>query len=265
MRRSATVLLGVLVASLLLAACSGGSSTPATGGTGGTIEGITWALTAYIEGKTLNDTPTGVYADARFEAGTVSGIASCNGFNGDAKVSGTSLAISGVSSTQMACPIPASQVEASYLVALEDAASFTATADSLTIFDASGNTILTYAAAAGGIPTGVTWNLIAYNNGQQSIVRTTPGSNPTAVFSTDETVSGNASCNTYSGPYKIDGDTITIGPLISTQMACVSEDLNRQEAAFLAALQNATTFGVQGGTLEMRNDAGVLQADFAQD
>jgi heat shock protein HslJ len=256
---------GILAASLLLAACSSGSgSTAATGGTGGTIEGIDWALTSYLEGKSLNATPVGVFADARFEAGKVSGVASCNSFNGAANISGATLAITDVTSSPMPCPIPASQVEASYLVALQDAASFTATADALTIFDASGTTILTYAVVAAGIPTGVTWNLVAYNNGQQEIVRTTPGSNPTAVFGTDGTVSGNASCNTYNGPYTIDGDKITIGPLISTQMACASEDQNRQEAAFLAALQNATTFGVQGKTLAMRNDVGVLQVDFAQ-
>jgi heat shock protein HslJ len=256
---------GVLAASLLLAACSGGGgSTAAAGGTGGKIEGIMWALTSYWEGKSLNETPTGVYADARFEAGKVSGVASCNNYNGAAAVSGATLAITGINSTQMACPIPASQVEAAYLIALQDAASFTAADTALTIFDASGKTILTYAAVAAGIPTGVTWNLVAYNNGQQAIVTTTPGSNPTAVFGADGTISGNASCNTYSGPYKIDGDKITIGPLISTQMACVSEDLNNQEAAFLVALQNATTFGVQGKTLEMRNDAGALQVDFAQ-
>ena len=38
---------------------------------------------------------------------------------------------------------------------------------------------------------------------------------------TNGTVSGTSGCNTYNGPYKVDGDKLTIGPnLVSTQMAC---------------------------------------------
>jgi heat shock protein HslJ len=36
----------------------------------------------------------------------------------------------------------------------------------------------------------------------------------------DGTLSGNAGCNEYSGPYTVTGNQIKIGPLTSTMMAC---------------------------------------------
>ena len=264
MRRNAMVV-GALTASLLLAACnSGGGASSATGGTGGKIEGVTWALTSYVDGATLKNVPAGVYADAKFVNGNVSGSAGCNRYNGPAKISGATIAVTGLISTKMACPPPASNVEDAYLADLQKSATFTATADALTIFDATGAKLLVYAAAPSGIATGVTWHAIGYNNGKQAVSLVAAGSDPTAVFATDGTISGNATCNTYSGSYKIDGDKITIGPLASTMMACASEELNAQEAAFLAALQSATTYGVEGKTLELRDAAGALQADFEQ-
>src|SRR5665809_106026 len=63
----------------------------------------------------------------------------------------------------------------------------------------------------------------------------TPITIPTLVFEVDA-VSGNASCNRYSGAYEIDGSSISFGQLISTQMFCSEPGVMEQEAAYLAAL-----------------------------
>jgi len=257
------MVIGVLVVGLALAACSS-SGGGTTGGTGGTIEGVTWVLKSYDVSGTQKDVPADVYADARFEAGKVSGSAGCNQYNGAAKISGVTIAVTGVSSTMMACPPPASDVETAYLANLNKAASFTATADSLTIFDASGATLLVYSAASGSALTEGQWLVTGYNNGQQAVVSVAAGSAPTAVFGTDGTVSGNATCNNFSGPYKIDGDKITIGPLASTMMACASEELSAQEAAYLAALQSAATYQVRGATLDLRTADDALAVTFTK-
>jgi heat shock protein HslJ len=57
-------------------------------------------------------------------------------------------------------------------------------------------------------------------------------------------VSGSSGCNTFSGPYTVSGpDSIDIGPLASTRMAC-PEPAMAFEASYLAALDGATTWAV---------------------
>ena len=166
-------------------------------------------------------------------------------------------------STQMACQAPQSDVEAAFLDGMSKAATYTATADGLTMYDSGGTAVLVFTAGTAGTLAGPTWHMIAYNTGTQAVQSAAAGSDVTAVFGADGQVSGNATCNQYNGPYtsKDDG-TIKIGPLMSTKMACASEELNKQETAFLAALGNATSYSITGNRLELRDDGGALQAEF---
>ncbi len=45
-----------------------------------------------------------------------------------------------------------------------------------------------------------------------------------------ERVNGTDGCNQFSGPYKRDGSKLTLGPLASTQMACIgpAQDVAQQ-------------------------------------
>jgi len=54
-------------------------------------------------------------------------------------------------------------------------------------------------------------------------------------------VAGNASCNRLSGAAEISGDSIKLGPLASTRMACPEAVMN-QETKYLNALQAAERF-----------------------
>ena len=71
----------------------------------------------------------------------------------------------------------------------------------------------------------------------------------TATFE-DGTVSGIASCNNYFGGYEVDGDAIAFGPLGTTLMACIPE-IFAQEVAYLAALDAADRFSVDGSTMTL--------------
>jgi heat shock protein HslJ len=90
------------------------------------------------------------------------------------------------------------------------------------------------------------------------------GSDPTAVFGTDGSVSGNATCNTFNGTYTIDGHRITVGPLATTRMACATDELNAQEAAYLAALQGAAIYQIRGTSLELRDASGATAVTYSQ-
>ncbi|MBS0175439.1 MAG: META domain-containing protein [Nitrospira sp.] len=60
---------------------------------------------------------------------------------------------------------------------------------------------------------------------------------------------GNASCNRFTGSVEIADEKIKFGPMASTRMACVAEDVNKQEMAYLDALAHADRFRVEDGVL----------------
>ncbi len=75
-------------------------------------------------------------------------------------------------------------------------------------------------------------------------------------------ISGFAGCNDYSGPYKLDGSNLTVGPLVSTKKACEQAVMD-QEAAFLTALQTPTTVETSGGNVTLRAASGETQVVLA--
>lgn len=93
---------------------------------------------------------------------------------------------------------------------------------------------------------GTTWTVKTING-----VAVLPAARPTLTFAPDGTVAGSASCNQYSGPFRTDGDRITIGDLASTMMLCEGE-IGAQETAFLGALRAGQTWRVtEAGDLEI--------------
>lgn len=55
-------------------------------------------------------------------------------------------------------------------------------------------------------------------------------------------IAGNGSCNQFFGSVEIHGDTIKVGPLGSTRMACADEAVMNQESKYLEALQAVERF-----------------------
>ena len=105
------------------------------------------------------------------------------------------------------------------------------------------------------------WEATSYYTGnaiQSAIIGTTL----TADF-TKTTISGDAGCNLFNGPYTTSGtDTIAIGPLASTLRACADPAVGTQEQQYLAALQLAKTYRVTGDKLELLRDGGTIAAIF---
>jgi heat shock protein HslJ len=254
----------ILISSFAVAAIVAvGCST--TAGSGGQLDGTTWALTSYAAAGETRQVPDDVLADATFSAtdSTVSGSAGCNRYTGPFTSSGSELTFGALATTQMACVGAASDVEAAYLANLAAARTFTATGEALTIYDEAGAAILEYAPAQPGAIGGVTWHATGINNGREAVVSVVAGTDPTAIYDPAGTVSGNTGCNDFSGPAVVDGASIAIGPLASTKMACLDEAASAQEFAFLMALENATTFEVRNQTLELRDADGAIQVLFA--
>ncbi len=103
--RSRAIVTTLAALVLVAAGCS------ASGGTGGTLEGTTWLLKSYDNGSAMVDVPQGVYPDAVFASGKVSGVLVCNSYTGGYTQSGSSLTISALAMTQMACADTSPDVE----------------------------------------------------------------------------------------------------------------------------------------------------------
>ena len=226
-------------------------------GAGGTLEATAWTLKTYDVDGTATAVPSGMVVDARFAAGKVSGFAGCNVYTASAVISGATLKIGPAATTSMACNPAVSKVETAYLDNLARAATFTATADALTIFDNSGKQLLAYGAASAN-PLEGEWNVTGYNNGKQAVTSPIIGTTLTATFTANGQVGGEAGCNSYSGPYKLDGRKLTVGPLATTMKACEQAVMD-QETQFLSALQTATTVDTSGATVSLRDASGATQ------
>lgn len=230
-----------------------------------TLEGTNWLLEslAGADGQT-----TAALADvqvtALFVAGRVGGSGGCNNYGGSYTVDGSSLSVGPLASTMMACVGPVMDQETAYLSALQSAASYAIVDGKLQISDAAGLVVLTYGVQVLPSLTGTTWYATGVNNGRQAVVSLVIGSETTAVFGEDGSLTGSAGCNNYMTSYTTDGDQIQIEPAASTRMMCPEpEGVMEQEAAYLTALTTAATYSISGDRLELRTADGALAVGYS--
>ena len=80
---------------------------------------------------------------------------------------------------------------------------------------------------------------------------------PTLAFDEAGNVSGSAGCNTYTAVAATEGNTIALGPLSTTRMAC-SGATGLQETAFLTALGEVETYAIDSQGRLVLEDGVVL-------
>ncbi len=262
----------LFIAGVVLAACTSGAGASSSSGASragspaapATLEGTPWTLTAYTgtDGKSA-PVPATVEATATFADGKVTGSAGCNTYTASYTVSGQKLTIGPAATTQMACPPPASVVEAAFLAALGNVASYAIDGSTLELQGSDGKAGLTFVATTPSSLTGTRWVATGVNNGKGGVESIVTGTTLTAIFTAPGAMAGSGGCNDYNGPYTTSGGTIKIGPLAATLKICASPaGVDDQEAQYFAALQKATKFAISFDTLELRDDSGALQASF---
>jgi heat shock protein HslJ len=69
----------------------------------------------------------------------------------------------------------------------------------------------------------------------------------------EDLAAGFSGCNTYRGPYELDGDSITLGPFAATLMGCPDPQA-ATESAYLPALEGVDAWSVEGGELVLSTD-----------
>jgi heat shock protein HslJ len=238
-------------------------ATPAAAAAG--LAGTAWTVVNYNNGNQAVVTLIiGSEITLNFGAdGQVSGSAGCNRYTGPYQSEGGNLKVGELASSRMMCAAPEGvmEQEAKYMAALQKAATYSIEGSTLTIRDASGamQVVATLAAASAGLA-GTEWKAVNYNNGNQAVVGLITGSEITLNFGADGQVSGSAGCNRYTGSYQAEGETLKVGRLATTMMMCVApEGVMEQEAKYLAALQNAATYSIEGSTLTIRDAGGAMQ------
>lgn len=86
------------------------------------------------------------------------------------------------------------------------------------------------------------WDLVTMN-GETPVA----GRPPTLAFD-GKTVNGTTGCNSYSGPFTLNGTELSIEFLSQTEMAC-EEPLNQQERTYLTMLMSAVSLTLEDETL----------------
>ena len=112
--------------------------------------------------------------------------------------------------------------------------------------------------------TGTHWQVRSYRSPAEAGGMASPvaGTQLTAEF-VDGNMSGSAGCNSYNAGYTVDGDSLSISPLAVTMMFCGElEGTMDQEAAFLTALEAASSFKLETDQLHILNNNGQVVVDF---
>ncbi len=212
-----------------------------------------WLLAAY-KGQPVSNIQAGI----KFTSDQFSGNGGCNTFFGAYSRDGQNLTIEeNIGSTMMACPGPVMQFEQTLLNTLPQATSYQIENGLLNLLDANGNVLLVFYEDAPAALEGTPWTVIAIYNGRGGMQSVLAETEATILFdaAAEGSVSGNASCNQYNGPYTLDGDNISVGVLVTSKMLCDEEPM-QQEANFLSALQSVATFSIESNRLTLFDGEG---------
>jgi heat shock protein HslJ len=102
---------------------------------------------------------------------------------------------------------------------------------------------------------GTLWLLKTYTDNEGKESGLFPGSKITAAFE-ESRLSGSSGCNQYFGSYQTDGGNLSIGEIGLTMMFCTPVELMDQEAEYLRALANISSYKIIGNQLVMANAEG---------
>ena len=255
---AATLLALVLLVGTGCSTGAGSSSTTADNSKA--LEGKVWKATQ-ISGVTTLLSGRGTEVTAEFAAGKLSGSGTVNRYTASYQTQpGDAIKISQPAATLMAGPPAAMAQEHAYFSALTKATKFAVTAESLTLTDAQGTTLVRYSVVEPTKLVGTEWDATMYNNGRGALQSLAASSAITAKFGADGSLAGNASVNNYSTTYTTSGDTMSIDAKIVTTKMAGPADLMEQETAYLTMLPKTTTYTIDGDELWLRDSTGAAMA-----
>lgn len=211
------------------------------------LTGTQWRLVSFGDA----DTETAVIEDSEVtivfeEDGQVNGSGGCNSFGSTYEVDGDTIAFALIISTKMACADAGiMEQEQAYFDALQAAKRYEMLSGQL-IIEYGDEQRLVFAPLLG--LRDAQWQLVSYGDvdGLTSVIE---GSLVTIEFDEENNVAGAGGCNSYAGNYETNVDAISIGQIVSTEIACLDDALMTQERAYYEALQAAVRYEISGEQL----------------
>ena len=250
----------ILIPFLLFAGCTGQAPEQGLRGTG-------WTLTGYVYNSTPAQVMGGTTVTLDFGGdGRITGTAGCNHYFASYEIKGTAITIGQAGSTLMYCETPGvMDQESAYLTLLGLATTSTFQGDRLTLSDAKGTAILTFAKTVPPAQEpliGTNWTLESFHIAD-AVSSVISGTTITAIYAADGSVSGSAGCNRYFASYNVTGTSLSIGPAGSTKMYCGTPGVMQQESSYLTLLSQVTTFTIEGDRLSLADAKGSTILSFA--
>jgi heat shock protein HslJ len=188
------------------------------------------------------------------EDDSMTGNGGCNTIFSDFTAEDGRISFGTIASSMMFCE-GLMELEASYMLALEEVSRYEIIGDRLVLSDDQNSTVLTFFTTAFMLEE-TQWRLYVLNG------ETIPEMTVVTLTLSPEgeelggTVFGSAGCNRYSGNYTREADRVNINILALTAMECESGmDI---EASFLAALQEELTFQIQFNRLILTSENNAL-------
>ena len=251
--------ISILILAGLLASCGEGA-TAISAVVDPELTGAEWML------ATINDKPVvdGTQATLAFgEANNVLGSTGCNLYAGTYAVGeGDVLNFKPNVTTSWECEEPFLAQEKAMLLVLSSSSNYVIESDELKITNPDGERRATFTKMP-LVLEGTDWNLDGFNYGQGAFVNVIEGTQLTALFDSDGILKGSGGCNNYNTTYTADFSNISIGPIMSTQMACPEpEGVMDQESKYLTALEQAATYRNYSIALVMFDVEGQVLASY---
>ena len=216
--------------------------------------GDSTAAIAVVAGR---DAPTLTFA----ADGRAFGSTGCNRFTATWSQDGGSISIEVGAVTQAACVgEELNRQEADYLRLLDAVDTAEVSQDALRLI-AGADGALDFDAALADLA-GTAWQATGVNNQTGGVESTALTSSVTAEFADDGTISGFSGCRDYTGSYEATDGSLTVTDVSLDGPEC-SGDEAVLEGSYVAALQNASTFTIEGSTLNLRDSEGATQVNYS--
>lgn len=232
--------LGMLII-MILSACTAKSADP--------LNDTGWILTE------LNGQPVlaGPLVTLNFASGNLAGTDGCNHYSGTYTMEDSQITVGKeILSTLMACEESIMQQASEYIQVLQASFNYKIQGNQLSLLDDSQVVRAVFTLQSQDLA-GTSWTVTGFNNGKQAVVSPLLDTGLTVNFDQEGKVSGSAGCNQYFASYQTKGQSITISQAGMTEMYCNNpQGIMDQESQFLAALQTAATYRVDGNSLEFR-------------
>jgi heat shock protein HslJ len=215
---------------------------------GSTLAGTSWIMSSLNGALPVADTTVTLQLGAD---GSASGSDGCNRYWTTFKQDSQKLTFSQpMAGGMMACAKLVMAQASQYQEALASVTGFMLSARQLVLL-AGNDIVVTYIAQAQALE-GTAWQVISYNNGREAVVSLQPDTEISLNFEKAD-LNGNAGCNNYFAGYAVKNNNILVDPPGSTMMFCGEpQGVMEQETAYLAALETAATFRIEGDQLWLR-------------